>query len=105
MPYAAFFRIAFAVPITVKCSAGVFTRTAPGAGSWWKEIHDKYAADIDTRDRGQVIISHLLGCNLLVIFTICEANAPLCHIRDMACPQPFNNDCKCLLCSILMPTV
>lgn len=32
---------------------GVFTRTAPGAGAWWKEIHDKYAADIDTRDRGQ----------------------------------------------------
>lgn len=32
---------------------GVFTRTAPGAGSWWKEIHDKYAVDIDTRDRDQ----------------------------------------------------
>lgn len=32
---------------------GVYMRTAPGAGSSWKEIHDKYAADIDARDRDQ----------------------------------------------------
>lgn len=32
---------------------GVYMRTAPGAGASWKDIHDKYAADIDARDRDQ----------------------------------------------------
>ncbi len=46
-------------------SAGVFTRTLPGAAPRWKELADRYAADIAARDQDKVCPQELRALEVL----------------------------------------